>query len=213
LEPGNHIGGEGIRAFALTLKENKFLQDVDFSGNEIDHVSVAELLKSLKNNLSLKHLGMAENHLGDDGAKVFSEMLKASKTLKTLKLSCTFPDFSSSSSSCFFSSSSRGHFLLIATGITSVGAIILAENVRYNFYLTTLVLSENDIGDEGAKAFAQMIRDNRSLRDLHLNCKCYYLLIVCGFRCLFCFVLTDLFPCLFLLLLPFSSSVVFFGRL
>lgn len=72
----------------FALKENKYLQDVDFSANEIDPVSFNDFLKSIRLTTHVKHLSIAENHLGNAGAKGLAEFLKSNKSIKTLKLSC-----------------------------------------------------------------------------------------------------------------------------
>mmetsp|Transcript_18603 Transcript_18603/g.41370 ORF Transcript_18603/g.41370 Transcript_18603/m.41370 type:complete len:156 (+) Transcript_18603:613-1080(+) len=49
------------------------------------------------------------------------------------------------------------------------GAAALAEALRENKTLTTLVLEHNDIGKDGAKAIAEALSDNATLTTLNLS--------------------------------------------
>ena len=53
-------------------------------------------------------------------------------------------------------------------GIRYAGAAALGECLKYNKSLTTLHLSENEIGGDGAAALGECLKYNKSLTTLNL---------------------------------------------
>mmetsp|Transcript_129213 Transcript_129213/g.234755 ORF Transcript_129213/g.234755 Transcript_129213/m.234755 type:complete len:360 (-) Transcript_129213:21-1100(-) len=133
---GNDLGNDCCEAVAKLLKENKTLESVDLSGNEIKAEGGRTLAAGLKlNGGSLTLLDMGGNQLGDQGAKAFAEVLH----------------------SCH---ENFKHLDLLSNNITEAGAHYLAHAVEHCEHLEILRLDANVIRDTGALHFAAAIRHN-----------------------------------------------------
>ena len=103
---------------------------------------VKALAHALRVNPSMTSLDISNNGIGDEGVKSICEALKNNKTLKVLDLNAS---------------------KFIGGEIGPQGAKYLAEMLVVNPSLTSIDLSLNSLGSEGAKALAPSIRDSPSL--------------------------------------------------
>ena len=142
----NPLGDEGTKVLVEMLGAessgtvNTTLEHVDLSNCSIGPVGAHHLAQALCVNTSVKTLKLSHNPLGDEGTKVLVEMLGAesSGTVNT----------------------TLEHIDLSYCSIQPVGAQHLAQAVQVNTSVNTLNLRDNPLGDEGAKALAEMLGGN-----------------------------------------------------
>jgi hypothetical protein len=101
------------------------------------------MAEALKVNTTLTTLGLRNNQIGNDGAKLIAEALKINKTLTTLNLG--------------------------GNNIDKDGAELIADALKENKTLTTLNLYHNNIGKDGAKVIADALKVNKTLNTLNLG--------------------------------------------
>ena len=134
------LGGTGAESsgpFNTTLKH------VDLSSTSISSVGAQHLAQALCVNTSVKTLKVFSNYLGDEGAKALAEMLGGTGAESSGPFNTTLK-----------------HVDLSLTNMSSVGAQHLAQALCVNTSVKTLMLSDNPLGDEGAKALAEMLGRN-----------------------------------------------------
>jgi len=114
----NNIGDAGVSMLAGALKKNHALKRLDLSGNdEMNDKGATEMANALKKNRGIIYLNMAHSQVGDVAAKALASMLEQNTTLQTLNLSCCL--------------------------IHSAGAEALALGLEKNWTLTNLHLEDN----------------------------------------------------------------------
>ena len=135
----NQISNAGACALAESLKLGASLEEVDISDNSIGD----EGIKSLVNNLGLAILSLTYNTVGVEGGIAIAENLKRCPELKKLDL------------------------CIMKINCESVAAI--ARGLEYcALYLTKVDLSDNKIGDDGARALAEGLMLCSNLVDVDL---------------------------------------------
>ena len=148
----NLLGDEGALALAEMLggngtesggTVNTTLEHVDLCNCSIGPVGAQHLAQALRVNTSVKTLNLSYNPLGDEGAKALAEMLRGNGTESGGTVNTTLE-----------------HVDLCNCSIGPVGAQHLAQALRVNTSVKTLNLSYNPLGDEGAKALAEMLGRN-----------------------------------------------------
>lgn len=128
------VNGKRLTMLSAALEENKQLHQIILSGNGIDDAGVVSLAAALKSTM-VQTLGLAQNAIGDDGAKALAELLSNSGTLQRL-----------------------------AIGINSIGdegAVALAAALENNSVLNRLYLQRNDVGEAGANALIAAVKRAR----------------------------------------------------
>ncbi|MBN3299832.1 NOD1 protein, partial [Amia calva] len=79
---GNQMTSEGLGVVASFLRQCPLLQYLGLAkSNVADTAGWADLFDSLKTKTSIGHIILDENYLGDEGAKLFAEMLKLNASL------------------------------------------------------------------------------------------------------------------------------------
>mmetsp|Transcript_30407 Transcript_30407/g.59397 ORF Transcript_30407/g.59397 Transcript_30407/m.59397 type:complete len:568 (+) Transcript_30407:96-1799(+) len=141
---GSQIGRAiGVRSLAQGLVETSTLTDLRIGGVDLDLEGVEYLCcVALLNNTSLATLNLYDNSIGTEGVEKMAMMLCQNSTLTDLHL----PDINDESS------------LLLAKA--------LADS---NSSLRRLTLSRGDPGPACARAFADVLRRNKTLRDLQFD--------------------------------------------
>ena len=132
-------GGSG------TEQNNKTctLEHIELQHCAIGPVGAQHLAQVLYVNTSVKTLKLINNPLGDEGAKALAEMLGGNGAESSGTVNTTLE-----------------HVELSGCSIGPVGAQHLAQALRMNTSVKTLKLINNPLGDEGAKALAEMFGEN-----------------------------------------------------
>ena len=145
----NPLGDEGAKALAEMLggngaessgTVNTTLEHVDLSSCSIGPVGAQHLAQALCVNTSVKTLKLSHNPLG---AKALAEMLGGNGAESSGTVNNTLE-----------------HVDLSRCHIGPVGSQHLAQALCVNTSVKTLKLSYNPVGDEGAKALAEMLGGN-----------------------------------------------------
>ena len=125
------------------------ITDLNLAGCGIDIEGLKSISKAMCKNRSLSKLTLQGNKLGAMSGPLFAKMVTQNKSLVHLDLACT--DFNS------------GAVCMFVSALFQVGT----PNGP-NRKLTTLILSENDICDVGAKAISALLQAD-NMRILHLD--------------------------------------------
>ena len=137
---------DGIAAIVACLKTNITLESLDLSDNNIDRSGAELIADALCNNIVLKDLKMSRNDLHNDGAAVIFRGLMHNTKLKELDLSWN----------CI---SSKGACKIVESKL----ALFPSSN------LEVLNLSHNGLGDSGAQALSDMLKEKSSLKLLDIS--------------------------------------------
>ena len=148
----NPLGDERAKALAEMLggngaensgTVNTTLEHVDLSSCDIEQLGAQHLAQALCVNKSVKTLKLIYNPLGDEGAKALAEMLGGNGAESSGTVNTTLE-----------------HVDLSSCDIEQLGAQHLAQALCVNKSVKTLKLIYNPLGDEGAKALAEMLGGN-----------------------------------------------------
>ncbi|PPR00680.1 hypothetical protein CVT24_000968 [Panaeolus cyanescens] len=186
--PGSatHVNGDGHRhntgpSAALLDKVRALdslprlgaLRTLDLKGNDLRN-GVTYLAQVLKRNRTLKVLNLSENKLDVQCLVMIAEALKYNSCLETLDLNknpCAGPGLEGIQSlrTAFTLNTALKRLFLSSTGMTSAGAIALAEFLPESTSLLHLDLTLNNIDIAGVMALSSGLRANHVMRCLDLN--------------------------------------------
>ncbi|WWC61497.1 uncharacterized protein I303_104081 [Kwoniella dejecticola CBS 10117] len=150
------------------------LLTLDLKANEIKN-GVTYIAQVLKRNRTLKVLNLSDNKIETSGLVSLAEALKYNSTLETLDLSnnpCCGPsnDGISSLRTSFTVNNSLKRLFLSDTGLTTEGAISLAEFLPESKSLLHLDLTDNDqIETAGILALSVGLKSNTLIRCLDIS--------------------------------------------
>ncbi|KAK0493573.1 hypothetical protein EDD18DRAFT_1256899 [Armillaria luteobubalina] len=163
-----------IKVRALdTLPRIGALRTLDLKGNEL-RGGITYIAQVLKRNRTLKVLNLSENKLDVAGLVAIAEALKYNSSLETLDLSknpCAGPalDGITSLRTAFTLNASLKRLFLSSTGLTSPGAIALAEFLPESSSLLHLDLTRNELDLAGVWALNKGLKSNHTMRCLDLD--------------------------------------------
>lgn len=133
----NHLGADGATAIANALYRNDVLTKLNLEQNGLGEKGGCAIAGALRVNATLTSLDLSRNDIGDATAKDLAESCRDSRSLHVLNLS----------GSCRSESTNLG----------PGGARALASAVAESHSLSRLTLSNNPIGEEGARALAKAV--------------------------------------------------------
>nr|XP_033770986.1 NLR family CARD domain-containing protein 3 isoform X2 [Geotrypetes seraphini] len=122
------------------------IQKISLAENQIGNKGAKALARSLMVNRSLAMLDLRSNSIGSKGAKALADALKINQVLLSLNLQNNL--------------------------IKEEGAKFIAEALLSNRKLAALHLQKNSIGPEGAKKIAEALKQNWSLKELIFSSNC-----------------------------------------
>ncbi|KAI0087207.1 hypothetical protein BDY19DRAFT_986247 [Irpex rosettiformis] len=149
------------------------LRTLDLRGNDI-RSGITYIAQVLKRNRTLKVLNLSENKLDVQGLVAVAEALKYNSCLETLDLSknpCCGPGLEGVQSlrTAFTLNSALKRLFMASTGLTSTGAIALAEFLPESTSLLHLDLTMNNLDVAGVMALSSGLKANHVMRCLDLN--------------------------------------------
>ncbi|BGP16808.1 hypothetical protein JCM10213_004656 [Rhodosporidiobolus nylandii] len=148
------------------------LLTLDVKANDLRN-GVTYIAQVLKRNRTLKVLNLSENKVEAQGLVAIAEALKYNTSLETLDLSfnpcCALLDGVLALRSAMMVSSTLKRVFLNSTGLTSEGAIALAEFLPEARSVIHLDLTANDVDISGVLALAVSLKMNRVIRCLDLD--------------------------------------------
>ncbi|KIJ49254.1 hypothetical protein M422DRAFT_247057 [Sphaerobolus stellatus SS14] len=144
------------------------LKTLDLRGNDI-RGGITYIAQVLKRNRTLKLLNLSENKIDVAGLVQLAEALKYNSSLETLDLSknpCCGPGLEGIQSlrTAFTLNTSLKRLFLSATGLSSPGAIALAEFLPESASLLHLDLTQNNLDHAGVLAISEGLKSNFVMR-------------------------------------------------
>jgi Ran GTPase-activating protein (RanGAP) involved in mRNA processing and transport len=130
----NSVFNEGAKAIANMLLKNSTLTQLDLSRCDIFVEGASAIFHALKVNRTLSSLSIVRNGVWTMGATVLGEMLALNTCLRYLDISHSF--------------------------LYDDGAIAIAKGLAQNSGLTELHLGVNEIGDAGIKSICSALKNN-----------------------------------------------------
>jgi hypothetical protein len=213
---GNGIGDAGAQSLAVALASNTSLRHLFLAANRITAVGARAITLALQRNQNspLCELFLFGNHLGDAGAQVLGDFLRAQCAASgndgtghpsIASQLCAGSTLSLSSSSATVGGTAVRSALtslnVASNGIGCIGAAALASGLAQNACLKTLALGSqyfgNKIGDIGADAIADAMRvcSNRSdfpsisfILPSRLRCLLHHSVLIFFLRVFLCLV-------------------------
>jgi Ran GTPase-activating protein (RanGAP) involved in mRNA processing and transport len=137
------LGRAGIELLANDIRKSSSLRRLDLRSNDFGDVGAKLLMEAIQSN-SLEELTISDNEIGPIGAKAAAEILRVNGSLKTLNIS--------------------------ANDVGDAGVIAVAKALAENpsTKLSKLFLNSNRVGDVGAVALGDMLKNYQMLVELHI---------------------------------------------
>ena len=142
ISKNNISSGEAAREIAAVLSQNKSLEELDLSFNNLGAYGAARIFQNMKGFTSLIKLNIGSIRMADFAADNIATVLNTNINLKELDLSCN--------------------------NIQAVDAAQIFKNT-VNLNLNKLNISHNNITDQGADDIAMFISQNTELKELDLS--------------------------------------------
>jgi len=142
----NEIDSAGCTSLAANFALKPLLTHLNLNGNKITADGARSLVEHLgQADRNFPELNLARNPLGDDGAVEVANLIKANNTLQTINLS--------------------------GCKIGNRGAVAIADALSNNqaSVVTSLDLSNNDIGLEGALGIEKTLKKNATILSINLS--------------------------------------------
>ena len=142
---GTGVGEEDCAQLALLIANTDTLERLDIAQNSLSSNSVASIMEGLLQNSTIQHLSMYGSHFSEENCMSLASLLQQAE--------CQL-----------------GELDISECNVSGEGAEHLAAALINNHSLRVLMnISHNPIGDIGATAFGDMVRNNTALTRLHLN--------------------------------------------
>nr|XP_058142546.1 NLR family CARD domain-containing protein 3 [Dasypus novemcinctus] len=147
------------------------IEKISLAENQIGNKGAKALARSLLVNRSLTALDLRCNAIGPQGAKALADALKINRTMAFLSLQSNTikDDGARSMAEALATSRTLSVLHLQKNSIGPTGAQQMAEALKQNRSLKELMFSSNSIGDEGTKALAEALKVNQGLESLDLQ--------------------------------------------
>ncbi|XP_060642233.2 NLR family CARD domain-containing protein 3 [Anolis sagrei] len=147
------------------------IQKISLAENQIGDKGAKALARSLMVNRSLLALDLRSNSIGPKGAKAIADALKINQCLLSLNLQNN--TMKEDGTKCLAEALVSNHTLMTLqlqkNSIGPQGSKKIAEALKKNWTLKELILSSNCVGDVGAMALGEGLKVNCSLLTLDLQ--------------------------------------------
>jgi Ran GTPase-activating protein (RanGAP) involved in mRNA processing and transport len=170
--PHNNHDTTGAEAIAAVLKNNHTLTSINLGGNLLYAESACILADALAMNSTLVSFDLSQNKISDLGAKAISTALIKHNSLTSLNLyRCSIGETGGQSIAHALINNKVLTFLnLDNNNLGTESAVAIGNMLDQNHTLTTINLGFNfSIRSAGAKAIAEGLENNKTLRTLGLN--------------------------------------------
>jgi Ran GTPase-activating protein (RanGAP) involved in mRNA processing and transport len=173
------ISAVGLASFADGLKINKGLTKLWLNACSVDDEGAATLADALKRNATLSRLDLGMNLIGDEGAlSLLNALTECNVTVAELNLDGNnVPDATLADIAQITIANQAGIRLLYAKsvldlsfrGIDNAKAKQVAKELAGSTTLTTLLLSKNDIADDGSVDIGKALLKNSTLESIEFD--------------------------------------------
>jgi len=162
-----------FKEFYEGLTENKTLQSLNISRNNLYNSGLTCLAECLQKNCTLKQLDLSDNEIKiwESNHKQFcTKICQLCKSLQHLNISNNRIFFDKSKAESNFLSNNNTLLMLAMSNcdISSSGTVLIAE-VKVNTTLKILDTSHNEIYDVGIINIANSLKHNNSMEELNLS--------------------------------------------
>jgi Ran GTPase-activating protein (RanGAP) involved in mRNA processing and transport len=166
---GNDIGDAGAKSLAKALRVYSGIIHVDLQNNGISDYGVQSLADVLKSNESIVEMKLWGNPILESGARVLFNAFQANHA-HAAYLHEARPEELIAAFKCTFEiASGKNSVNMSDHSLGDAGAKAVAETLRENKTLQIIDLSGNNIGPEGAKELAEALKVNGSLKEIYLR--------------------------------------------
>ena len=168
---GNNIIHLGVIKLAKALKKLSSLKVLDLGNNHIPEEAGDELAAAIRANSSLEKLWLFGNHLGSSTVMIVNA-LKQVTTLKVLNLNNNqnrSKELAPALTFIISTNRSMENLLLSNNNLNDNGVIKIAQSLCKHTNLKKINLRSNNITKKSAEALASIISSNTGLEQLHLD--------------------------------------------
>ena len=161
----------GVIKIAKALKKLSSLKVLDLDNNNIPEEAADELSAAIRANNSLKKLWLSGNYLGSSIVMIVND-LKQFTTLKELDLNGNqnrSEELAPALTSIISHNKSMDSLLLSDNNLNDDGVIKIAQSLCKHTKLKAIDLQSNNITEKAAEALASIISSNTRLEELYLG--------------------------------------------
>lgn len=166
------IGDDGTASIGELVESNSALQIIYLGCNGITETGTKRLAESLADNSSVEGLWLKRNPIGDSGAEEIAKLLTRNHSIRVLDLVNTAIGDRGVGVLCNSLKSAHcsiERMYLGGNAFSTYAASQLAEVLRVNRRLHSLLLNVNALGDEGIEILTRGLADNSTLRELGVS--------------------------------------------
>lgn len=169
---GDELGKEAVAGVTSLVQHDACLRELDLVSAELTVETLKPLLDVLCANTTLTKLGLYDNRIDDDGMDEIANMLRKNKSIRTLFLGGNFigPDGAEVLTAALCDGNSTLQELRMnPANLEDEGAAAFAKVLRTNTALRVLGLDSCKIGAEGGLDLATALRGNTTLTELSIE--------------------------------------------
>mmetsp|Transcript_16295 Transcript_16295/g.30422 ORF Transcript_16295/g.30422 Transcript_16295/m.30422 type:complete len:343 (+) Transcript_16295:621-1649(+) len=161
---GNSIGGEGCKAIANALAENRNLQVLSLWRNQIGDEGAKHLAGALSRNSTLIELNVGDNAICDNGITALLLAMEKNNTLSTLSI--WYNSIEETGMKVIASMLKKNVCLKSLNvhgmqGLTGRLALVLADGLRHNSVLQSLDIGDNGLNTADKTMFLTLLRKSK----------------------------------------------------
>ncbi|KAH9593022.1 Leucine-rich repeat [Trypanosoma melophagium] len=171
----NGLGDHHIADFVEAATDNTELAYLDLSFNKIGYIGAIDLAQILSRNGDLREINLEWNQFQTIGCRhILGEGLLLNNTIKRFNLSWVgLDDFCAQLVGRIIGENAIEEIIIAHNRIGPTGAESIAKGLMATSALTTLVLDDNPLQDEGCAALIRVVGEASTLKQLSLQeCRC-----------------------------------------
>jgi len=160
-----------LSALGNKLRSNKTLTNISLGGDYFNEKVVKSLANTLLYNKTLLKIDLTSSPLNDAGAISLAGSLASSSLVEINLSDCNIEDDGAIALAATFPYNNINRIILTRNQIKRDGAIALAHGFRNSKAgMVSIDLKGNQIGNEGAIAFSEMLKHNNTVTSVYIGC-------------------------------------------
>ncbi|EFC43720.1 predicted protein, partial [Naegleria gruberi] len=168
----NHISTKGAKHLSELLQQNQTLCQLNLASNGMGSDGIRILCRGLVDNFSLTELDISSNNIGSAGCEFLAKVLDSTNLQKLIMERNQIGD-KGVSIMCDkmknMLTPTLTYWDLTENKISHEGVLSICEMLKIDKCLKTLKIECNEFGDKGAEEFAQLLEINKTLKKLFLG--------------------------------------------
>ncbi|KAF0978604.1 hypothetical protein FDP41_002424 [Naegleria fowleri] len=168
----NHISTKGAKHLSELLQQNQTLCQLNLASNGMGADGIKILCRGLVDNFSLTELDISSNNIGTAGCESLARVLDRTNLQKLSMERNQIGNkgvFVMCEKMKTMLTPTLTYWDLSENRITSEGVEVLVDMLKVDKSLKTLRIECNEFGDKGAEDFAQLLEVNKTLKKLMLG--------------------------------------------